>query len=322
LVSNAAVVALGLSLGLSVQWLVVRIANRPQLLAQPNERSSHKDPTPTMGGIMIAVVMIGYLLQTDDESAQLFAVALAIVAGVGLWDDLKDLPSWLRLVVHIGTSAFAISTYAVSGEALAPGLLFIAVIGLAGFVNLYNFMDGIDGIAASQCLVFCVGVQIVAGPVPGATGSMLWLLSGVTLAFLAFNWPPARIFMGDIGSGFLGLAIGTVAIHLAVVAVVPLVASLILLAAFWFDATYTLCVRIVTRQEFTQAHRSHLYQRLAVARGHLWTTIAYLIYAFVWLVPLAWLSATVPALEMLTLIVAIAPLALMCWRVRAGWPAG
>jgi Fuc2NAc and GlcNAc transferase len=290
-----------------------------------------------MGGVTIVIVICGFMLLTDDVVMQRFAFVLAAVAAVGLWDDLKDLPSLIRLLIHLLASAFALVFVIAAeplpymagaealpymagagAEALPWWIVIIAVVALAWFVNLYNFMDGIDGIAAAQCLVFCVGVQVVAGIVPGTLGQLVWLLSGATLAFLAFNWPPARIFMGDVGSGFLGLLIGTLALHLAVVELVPLVASLILLAVFWFDATYTLCVRMATRQRFTQAHRSHLYQRLAAVRGHLWTTIAYLGYAFFWLMPLAWLSTNLPKLEFFALFLAIVPLAIMCWRFRAG----
>ena len=133
--------------------------------------------------------------------------------------------------------------------------LVVIAVCMVWFTNLYNFMDGVDGYAAVQCLVFCVGAQWVAGGVPGWIGELIWLLGGVSVAFLTFNWPPAKIFMGDVGSGFIGLLLAFLVFYLWHRGNVPFIASLILLAVFWFDATYTLCVRIVTQQEFTQAHR-------------------------------------------------------------------
>lgn len=320
MVSDAVVVDVALLVGallvgLCLQWLIVRVVDQPALLAEPNHRSSHDEPTPTMGGTMIVVVILGFILFFAVESFGVLAAALGTIAVVGLWDDISELPGWLRLIVHLGASVVAV--YALDLD-LPIVLMPITVVLLAWFVNLYNFMDGIDGIAAAQCLVFCAGAQFVSGGVPGEMGQLLWVLSGCTLAFLAFNWPPARVFMGDVGSGFLGLLIGTVAIFLANLDLLPLVSSLILLAVFWFDATYTLCVRMLTRQEFTQAHRSHVYQRLAAARGHLWTTVVYVLFAVFWLVPLAWISRHFPSLELLALVLAIGPIAILCWRFRAG----
>jgi Fuc2NAc and GlcNAc transferase len=174
---------------------------------------------------------------------------------------------------------------------LLPGLAWIVliVIGLAlvWHINLYNFMDGIDGLAGVQGLVFLVGAQIVGQGVPGWLGDLIWLTSGTLVAFLAFNWPPARIFMGDVGSGFLGLLTGALALLLWQQQTLPLAVSLILLSAFWFDASYTLAVRALTGQPFTRPHRSHLYQKLAARYGHRWTTLAFLLYATLWLLPLA-----------------------------------
>ena len=202
--------------------------------------------------------------------------------------------------------------------------LAVIAVCMVWFTNLYNFMDGIDGYAAVQCLVFCVGAQWVAGGVPGWIGELIWLLGGVSVAFLTFNWPPAKIFMGDVGSGFIGLLLAFLVFYLWQRGNVPFIASLILLAVFWFDATYTLCVRIVTQQEFTQAHRQHLYQHVAMRRGHLWTTLAFTCYAALWLLPLAWFSAAYQDnlwYQCAAICAAILPLLVLCYRFQAGFPA-
>ncbi len=319
MVSSAIVFALGLAAGLVLLFVVVQLVSREHLLAVPDHRSSHTRPTPTMGGIAIVVVVLAYLVllaQSDPRLGWTLFVALSMLALVGLWDDLAPLSARLRLVMHFVTSGALLWLL---WPDVPVWLLPVALVALVWFVNLYNFMDGIDGFAAAQCLVFCLGVQLVTGGVPGWSGEVMWLLSGVTLAFLAFNWPPARIFMGDVGSGFLGLLIGALVVYLWRTDALSWVSSVILLSAFWFDATYTLCVRIVTRQEFTQAHRQHLYQHAALRFGHLWTTLSFFAYAAVWLLPWAWFAAAADwPTQTFALVVSSLPMAYLCWRFGAG----
>ncbi|MDZ7670770.1 MAG: glycosyltransferase family 4 protein [Gammaproteobacteria bacterium] len=307
-----------------LQWLTVWCARRLSIHAHPNERSFHDRPTPTGGGVAFVAVMLGYLVWlalSGAASALALAAAGTAVAAAGLWDDLRETSPALRLLVQ-GVAA-GVCVWILLPQ--AQWLLVLAVfIGLVWHINLYNFMDGIDGIAGVQTLVFAVGAHVVAGGVAGWPGDLLWLCVGSVTAFLVFNWPPARVFMGDVGSGFLGLLIGALAVLLWQQQSLPLAASLILLAGFWLDASYTLIVRILTGQSFTQAHRSHLYQKVALRRGHLWTTVCFLLYAVFWLMPLAWLSARFPAdfppATLLWVLPAAAPLAAAAWWLRAGTP--
>jgi Fuc2NAc and GlcNAc transferase len=328
MVSHTALIVGSFGLGLVLQWVVLRLVNHRHLLAQVNERSSHAKPTPTMGGVVIVLLVLAYLSwlsQMEPHMALSMIAALSAVAAIGLWDDLASISALVRLIVHAGAAALGLwglglwGLWGLSDMGLVSWFLAGAV-GLAAvwFVNLFNFMDGIDGIAAAQALIFCVGVQLLTGGVPGWSGDLLWTISGVTLAFLAYNWPPARIFMGDVGSGFLGLLIALMTFQLWQTGMLPLVGSLILLAVFWFDASYTLCVRMLTGQPFTQAHRSHLYQRLAERQGHLWTTIAFLVFSMLWLGPLAWVAVNFADYQILTLLIAVLPLAALCWRFKAG----
>ena len=239
--------------------------------------------------VITLLVYLGWQLLIDAPgSAGLFAGGL-LLALVGLRDDLSELAALPRLLCHV--AAVALVLY---GLALPLHWLLLGVIGfvMVWHVNLFNFMDGIDGIAVSQLLLFCVGVLIVSGGVPGWLGELIWLTAGtVVLAFAAFNWPPAKIFMGDVGSGFFGLLVGFLVVALAQAEIVPFIASVILLTGFWFDASYTLCVRIVSGQRFASAHRSHLYQILAARRGHRWTTGLFVAYGLCWLLPLSALAA-------------------------------
>lgn len=311
-----------LAAGVILEWGWLRLVDRKTLLAQVNERSSHAVPTPTMGGLVIAVIVLVYLALLGGQGngpAAAVAVGLFAVAAIGLWDDLSPRPAWTRLFTHV--LAATVCLYALPLE-LAWWQWLIYGLGLVWLINLYNFMDGIDGLAGVQCFLFCMGLQLLSDGTLFWTNGLIWVLAAATLAFLTFNWPPARIFMGDVGSGFLGLALGFIALHAHATETLPLIVSLILLAGFWFDATYTLCVRMLTGQRITEAHRSHLYQRLTERYGHRWTTLAFAVFNVLWLWPLAagaqYLSQNFPLWSISAPIIAVLPLAVLCWVLQAG----
>ena len=291
-------------------------AIRLGLLAEPNRRSSHTTPTPTAGGLgfVLPVVAFLILLINDYSPALVLATAGVAIALVGFLDDVKDLRRDVRLVVHL-----AIATGCVALLTDEPVLFTaILVLGLAWWINLYNFMDGIDGIAASQSVIYAGGVLVIGDPAHSA--ATVWVLLGASLGFLCLNWAPAKIFMGDTGSGFLGVITGSLALMLWQSGELPAVASLILLVGFWFDASYTLGVRIVTRQPFADAHRSHLYQIFSRRWGHGFTTALFVAHAVVWLLPLAALSVSFPAWQAAWLVAACVPAACACVRFKAGAP--
>ena len=300
---------------------LVRSAPRHGWLAAPNARSFHSQPKPTLGGLGFALPILAYLAYVGlgAPQAAALAVAAASITLTGLLDDLWELSRALRLAVQFFAAILVLWL-------LPPGwsLWFLALTGLllVWHVNLFNFMDGIDGLAAGACLFFCLAAQLLAGGVPGWLGDLLWLTAGAMLGFLWFNWPPAKIMMGDSGSTLLGLLLGASVLLLALEDVLPLPSSLILLTGLWFDASYTLCVRIVTGQAFTQAHRSHLYQKAAAQRGHLWSTLAFLAFCAFWLLPLAYLAQAQPAYGWLCQLAALLPLAVAAPLLRAGLPDG
>ncbi len=284
------------SFGASLVLLIatMRLAPRWNLLAQPNARSSHRLPTPTVGGIAIVIpVLVTLLVSAGFGDRGMLGLFLAggLLAVLGFLDDLKELGSLLRFACQTGAVVLLLSSLSLE----APWLI-VLVVGflLLWHVNLFNFMDGIDGIAATQTLLFCLGTQLIAGGIEGDAGIVCWAVVGATIGFLAFNWPPARIFMGDTGSLFLGLLIGGLVIEFHRAETVPYITSVILLSGFWFDASYTLCVRMLTGQPFTQPHRSHIYQRLTDRVGHRRTTLIFALLGCFWLVPLAWLSVEQP----------------------------
>ena len=330
MVPTTALIALfaGFLGALVLEFCVIRFAQRFGLYALPNARSFHEDPTPGMGGLAFVVPIVLYLIVVDvnqgvagnlagDASGLAVGMwpALVLVAAIGLWDDVSELSAKVRFSCHWIAVGWVLWHVDPSWHWAIVGIVALAIV---WHINLFNFMDGIDGIAAVQCLMFCVSVQLLSGEVMGWQGDLLWLTMGGTLGFLVYNWPPARIFMGDVGSGFLGLLLGLLTVELWRSETLPLVASLTLLAGFWFDATYTLCVRMFTGQAFTQAHRSHLYQLVAERKGHLWTTVAYTVFSAAWLLPLAWLVVRFPAASFVWLIIAVLPLGLIAIRLRVG----
>jgi len=330
MVANPAVTALGAALiaGLLTR-ILIGVGRRGSILAVPNERSSHSIPTPTLGGAAIALPVLIWSAYRAGQDPLCWSVVLGggILAVLGLADDLRDLSARVRFPIQCVAVAIALAVVPLAVP-LVIGPLTIEPRWLVGafdfvvvlwIVNLYNFMDGIDGIAASQCVVFCAGVLLIGHPA-AFVQEFLWILLGAAAGFLWFNRPPARIFMGDVGVGFIGLLVGVIGLTLDARHQMPLIASMILLAGFWFDATYTLCVRIATGQRFALAHRSHLYQRCAARFGHGRTTSMFVAYASVWLMPLAWLCVRVPRWGFAWLAVAIAPLAVAAVRMRAGLP--
>ena len=256
---------------------VVRFLRRRAVLDHPNDRSSHVQPTPRGGGIAVMAILVitwghfGILVPT--VAPQLFTIlALAVALGAVSWiDDLRGLNPFLRLATQ--AVAVVVGLWTLPGEPIFQGLLpfwvdriILALIWL-WFINLFNFMDGIDGIAGAETAAIGFGIALVA--VIATLGPDL-ALYGVTLAaaalgFLRWNWQPAQIFLGDVGSVPMGFLIGWLLLTLAVEgAWIP---ALILPLYYLADATITLFKRLFRREKPWQAHRTHFYQRAAGAPG-------------------------------------------------------
>jgi len=306
--------------------LVMRHAARLKLVAVPNHRSSHHAPTPTGGGLAIvaAATLSGLpVLLTAPTLGLPVLVAGLGMAAMGYVDDRKALSPRHKLAAQLLLAALALAPVPLDAVAASLGLvapdlvLFaIALLGVALWVNLYNFMDGIDGLAGGEAVAVLLGATLLALlQQPAAAGApLLWWMAGLGMAsagFLVFNWAPARIFMGDTGSTYLGLMIAVVA--LATVSVGWLTASqwLILVALFLADSLATLGRRALRGQPVWRAHREHAYQHLARRWGrHDRVTLLYLGIDLLILLPLAaaagiWREAG-PAIALATLLALIA----------------
>jgi len=240
----------------------------------PNHRSLHEQPMPRAGGAPMAlaaiagVTFLGLIRPHLLPAKWLLTIAIGggVVAWIGWLDDKSSLSAKTRFMVHIIASAWAVN-WLVPAETPFLGKL-AAGFWVAWAINFYNFMDGIDGLAGAEAVVIALGAGYIAGRL-GILGSLTvaWVIAASALGFLFWNWPPAKIFMGDAGSGFLGYAFGCLAIGSGTGWAGGFYTYLLLLALFWGDASFTLLKRILRGERFWEAHRQHLYQQ-AVQKGY------------------------------------------------------
>ncbi|MCY1258672.1 Undecaprenyl-phosphate alpha-N-acetylglucosaminyl 1-phosphate transferase [compost metagenome] len=320
-------------------WLtgaVRRYALARSLMDVPNERSSHAVPTPRGGGVAIVLAFLLSLPLAWGVGIIGGSVVLAFmlpgiwVAAVGFIDDHRHIPARWRLLGHfLGAAwllAFSGGLPALSflGAVLDLGLFgdLLALVYLVWLLNLYNFMDGIDGIAGLEAVTVCLAGAICFVLV--GQGDLAWLplaLGAAAAGFLVWNFPPARIFMGDAGSGFLGLMLGGLSVYAAWAAPQLLWSWLILLGVFVVDATWTLLHRLLRGERVYEAHRSHAYQRIARQwGGHLPVSLTVAGINLGWLMPWALLVSLEKVDGLLGLIIAYAPLVLVVAYAGAGRP--
>ena len=276
--AGLAVAALGgaVATGFGVE-AVRRFALRRQILDVPNERSSHVAPTPRGGGVaIVAACAAGWAVDAASGAGgalAALAVSALLVAVVSAVDDVRTLTARSRFTAHVVAAAVLIvgaggwdvvEVPFVGAVPLGWGGAALAGVWVVGLTNAFNFMDGIDGIAGAQGAVAGTAWAVVgAGLGQAAVGLTGALVAGAALGFLVHNWPPARIFMGDVGSAFLGFTLAAVAL-VADGARIP-VAAVLFVWPFVFDASYTFVRRLRRGENVFEAHRSHVYQRLVIA---------------------------------------------------------
>ena len=296
-----------------VSWLLasrVRLYALDRLLDIPNERSSHSSPTPRGGGLAIAVTALGGIVIAamlgwiDWDLAIALSGGGAMIATVGWVDDHRDLPALTRFAVQFISAGWAmfwiggLPSLSVGFASVNLGLIgtVLGVIGIVWAINLYNFVDGIDGLAAGEA----ISTGVIGGMILVAMGHVglamvSFVIAAASAGFLPLNWAPAKLFMGDVGSGMLGYLFAVLAIASENVGAVPLLIWVLLLGAFVFDATVTLCRRIAHGERWYHAHHSHAYQRMVQAgRSHaqVSTTILIINLALAVLAIVAWLRPT------------------------------
>jgi len=272
--------ALSLAISTAGVWCSIRIAERVGVMDVPNERSSHSLPTPRMGGVPMVVAAAlafggwvffaagGANVQKGLPYTFLFALSMFLL---GFYDDLRDLSPLLRFLVQFVSALLLLIFLApllpdVSlWEWVLPKWAWVApgAFWVVWMLNLYNFMDGIDGLAGGEAAVassFFFLVFAWYGQLGWAVANLV--VAAASMGFLVHNWPPARIFMGDGGSAFLGAFYGMQSLVVALSTPVPFPVLVLPFANFILDTTFTLLRRLIRREKWYQAHRSHFYQRM------------------------------------------------------------
>lgn len=311
-------------------------AVKRSLVDHPNSRSAHDVPVPRGGGVSIVIAFIGSLTVLAGIGAVELSHSVAVggaglvVGLVGFIDDHGHVAARWRLMAHFAAAAWLLAWIGgvpahellVERGIPAPVVYAAAALLIVWLINLYNFMDGIDGIASVETIAVTIG---------GATAAVLSghpelaplqiLLAASVWGFLVWNWPPATIFMGDIGSGFLGVVIAAMILLSAQSEPALAIVWLILLAVFLVDSGLTLVRRAARGERIYEAHTMHAYQH-AVRRvgSHAKVTSTVAAINLLWLFPIAIAVAVGRIPAVMAVVAAYLPLAALAWWWRAGCP--
>lgn len=317
----------------SLTWVLIKFFTLRRWLDEPDHRSAHVRPMPSAGGLGMLVPFLlatGYFVTTGAMSAKtgLLLFGCLPIALVGLIDDFRRLSIRVRLPVQVASAVWVV--YWVGELQAVPFgswtlehaavLRLLAIVSFVWLLNLFNFMDGIDGLAATETgFVTLLSCLLVITAEDTSLITVASLTCAVAMGFLFWNWAPAKIFMGDTGSNFLAFVIGALAlISLGNGSLNPWT-WLLLLGIFVVDSSYTLLVRVLTRQRWYAAHSSHGYQ-VAARRlnSHQRVTLLALAINVGWLAPLAWLATRHPQAGLFLTALGWMPLVVLAALLGAG----
>jgi Fuc2NAc and GlcNAc transferase len=321
-----------------LSWLLTgamrRYALASQLIDRPNERSSHKVPTPRGGGVAIVVTFLiglaalGLAGRVEWRLVVATIVGGLVVAILGFLDDRSSLSVSRRFLGQLAAGIWVLAwlggvpTIPIFGFQVNLGLFgpLLSLLFFTWMINLFNFMDGIDGIASVEAISVSLGgawLWYATGSGNGWAAALLF--AGCVAGFLVWNFPPARIFMGDVGSGFLGLVVATLALWCGHGTPALFWSWFILVGCFMVDATTTLVRRVRRGDRFSEPHRSHAYQYGSRLHGsHKCITLAVLAVNALWLLPLATLVAFGRLDGVLGVAIAYVPLVALAFHYKAG----
>jgi Fuc2NAc and GlcNAc transferase len=299
-------------LSLSLTLLIRKVAIKKAIMDIPNQRSMHTMPTPRGGGFAVVIswyVGIIYLYSTGEIDAKLFYAFLSgvFLVVIGFWDDIKSLSPKFKIVFQIISTGSAL--YFLGGmKRIDLGFLvlnniyiltFFAFGGMLWCINIFNFLDGIDGYVGTEVVFICFSLFVLF------LDEVALVLLVATLGFLILNWPKAKIFMGDVGSTLMGFNIAVLAIYYQNTEVTSIFNILILSAVFWADATITLIRRWRNKENLMQAHKKHAYQRIVQYGFSHQKTVLYLLLFNSFGLGLVLLSSIFPELVILFLAIFI-----------------
>lgn len=304
------------------------------MLDMPNGRSSHTVPTPRGGGVAIvggfcaATLGLWLLNLVSSQTALAFLVGGGTIAVVGFIDDHVHVAARTRLLFHFIASFVFLYLLGIvlavfnSGYPLVftTGCLVILLFGMVWMLNLYNFMDGIDGLAGLEAVTVTLGMCLLYWWSNHESVALLVLfLAAAVIGFLILNFPPAKIFMGDAGSGFLGFCFAGFAVQAVFIDLNLFCAWLIMLAVFIVDATVTLVTRLLRGERVYEAHRTHAYQYAARKyNSHRAVTLALGGFNLIVLFPLAFLVVASYLNGIVGVVVVYVPLIILAIVFRAG----
>lgn len=308
----------------------------------PNERSSHTMPTPRGGGLVFVLVALGvwvgilawqgFSQNHINEGNIYFLLSSILIATLGFVDDKRQLSAKFRLISQF--IVFSVFLYWLLGGPLLSNLqnsvsyYHIGMISFLGFsylfllwmTNLFNFMDGIDGIAATEAIFFFAGIALLYHDLLFfPLSDLTWILCALLIGFLLWNFPKAKLFMGDVGSSFLGAFIALISIYLATISWVIFMVCVILLANFITDATLTLLQRLSNGENVFQAHRSHAYQHASRYFGsHVPVTLGITAINVFWLFPWAYVVSIGMVNAIVATVIAYTPIVALAFYFNAG----
>lgn len=312
-------VLLAATLALVFTGQVTRYARRHGMLDLPGARSSHHEPTPRGGGAglaaaLIVTSLIGYTQVAASPWFPGILPGFALLALVGWWDDRASLSAWLRLAIQVVASAWILIWF--HGYGWSPGWLGLVVAGafVVAMTNLYNFMDGSNGMAGMQgVFAGLVLAWLFARADDPASAIMCLLMTASCAGFLPWNLGRARVFMGDVGSVALGFFFGAWLVHGVATGALALPVAWLVMLVFICDGSLTLLHRALSGERWYTPHKQHLYQRL-IARGwsHGRVMLLYQAINLSFVLPAIVVAVRFPALALLTA-------SLVTMTLLAGW---
>ena len=296
-------------------------ATKKGIFALPGNRTLHENKTPRGGGIVFSTLFVFgiatlFMLNVINfEVLMVIGVGGFLAASFGFIDDIFDIYEGYKLVIQCLLSIWII--YWLDSSTLIAWIppwfsLFMTAFLLVWMMNLYNFMDGIDGMAISGGLFISILASVLSFISGGFELSIIFILLAFSLiGFLLYNWPPARIFMGDSGSIFLGYCFGALVLKSLITGDISFWVWIIIFSYFWVDTTVTLLLRIVIIKKYLP-HRSHAYQNLArIWNSHVKVTGLVMAYHFIWILPLSVWATIDPNIEILAAFLATLPVILL-----------
>jgi len=298
------------------------------IISTPNYRTLHELPIPRGGGIVfsllsiLAIFLIWWNWQLSEELLLALVVGGFIATLLGFIDDIANISARIKLIIQLILSCWVVYCL-YFGELLTfdlmPLYMIIPIVlfFMIWMMNAYNFLDGIDGMAASGAIFVSLAVALVLflteGPIEII--AIFILMASTVIGFILFNWPPATIFMGDAGSVFLGYIFGVLLLFTVLNNDVSIWAWLTVFGYFFADTVVTQIIRVIMVKKWYLAHRSHAYQNLARMSGsHLKVTSGVTLYNIFWILPIAIWSALQPEMEIIAAILAVAPALVVAYK--------